>query len=166
LEIPIQLVGSTVKSLSSLIFYLKYQAKINDTLIIDEPEINLHPDNQIIVARILAQIVNRGIRLIISTHSDYILREFNHLLLMGNHKDDAITKEIMERYGYKTEEILNPEEVGAYIFHRNKDLTAQASEIIIDPIDGIQPDTINQVINQQNKVSSALYNRLVAENVE
>jgi hypothetical protein len=36
---------------------------------------------------------------------------------------------------------------------------------VIDPIDGIQPDTINQVINQQNKISSALYNRLIAENV-
>jgi len=165
IEISIQLAGSTVKSLSSLIFYLKYEAKINDTLIIDEPEINLHPDNQLIVARILTQLVNRGIRLIVSTHSDYILREFNHLLLMGSHKDDEITKELMERYGYKTEEVLNPDEVGAYIFHRNEDLTAQASEIVIDPIDGIQPDTINQVINQQNKISSALYNRLIAENV-
>lgn len=165
-EIPVQLAGSTVKSLSSFTFYLKHMAYNGAKIVFDEPEINLHPDNQIIVARILAQIVNRGIRVLLSTHSDYILREINNLLLLGSHRNNKSANELIERYGYKNEQILDSSSVGAYIFHKNDDLTASFSEIIIDPIDGIQTDTINKVINQQNQIANALYNRLITENSE
>ena len=160
-KIKMQLAGSAVKSLSSLVLYLRFQATENTSLIIDEPEINLHPDNQRVVARILAKMVNRGIKVIVSTHSDYIIRELNHLMLMSAHKDSEDTKELMERYGYEESELLNPNEVGAYLFKRNDDLTSDVTEIPIDEIDGVQTSTINDVINEQNRVSEALYNRLV-----
>ena len=160
-RIKMQLAGSAVKSLSSLVLYLRFQATENTSLIIDEPEINLHPDNQRVVARILAKMVNRGIKVIVSTHSDYIIRELNHLMLMSAHKDSEDTKELMERYGYEESELLNPNEVGAYLFKRNDDLTSDVTEIPIDEIDGIQTSTINDVINEQNRVSESLYNRLV-----
>ena len=160
-RIKMQLAGSAVKSLSSLVLYLRFQAAENTSLIIDEPEINLHPDNQRVVARILAKMVNRGIKVIVSTHSDYIIRELNHLMLMSAHKDSEDTKELMERYGYEESELLNPNEVGAYLFKRNDDLSSDVTEIPIDEIDGIQTSTINEVINEQNRVSESLYNRLV-----
>ncbi|WP_171017697.1 AAA family ATPase [Sphingobacterium daejeonense] len=47
LKIPIQLSASIVKTLSSLVFYLKHKAEQNDLIIIDEPELNLHPSNQV-----------------------------------------------------------------------------------------------------------------------
>ncbi|MBP5681682.1 MAG: ATP-binding protein, partial [Bacteroidales bacterium] len=83
IALPIQLSSSIVKTMSSLVLYLKYIVKKGDTLIIDEPEMNLHPDNQILLARIFAQMVNMGIKLVISTHSDYIIREFNNLIMLS-----------------------------------------------------------------------------------
>lgn len=154
---------SSIISLSRLVFYLRFHAKENTRLIYEEPEANLHPDNQIVVARILAKIVNRGIKVIISTHSDYIIRELDNLMLMATHKDSEDTKELMERYGYDENELLNPNEVGAYVFSRNNDSKIDITELVIDKIDGIQVSTINDVINAQNRVSEALYSRLVSK---
>jgi hypothetical protein len=164
-EIKMQLVGSAIKSLSSLAIYLRYYARENAAVIIDEPEINLHPDNQRVVARILAKMVNRGIKVIVSTHSDYIIRELNHLMIMSAHKENPDVQKIMAQHGYEATELVSPAEVGAYLFTRNDDLTADVTELEIDPIDGIQPDTINKVVNKQNQISKALYNRLFAESV-
>lgn len=79
--LPIHMSSSIVKTLSSLIIYLKHIAEAGDMLIIDEPEMNLHPDNQILIARIFARLVNKGLRLVVSTHSDYIVRELNNLVM-------------------------------------------------------------------------------------
>lgn len=73
-KISLHLSSSTAKTFFSLVFYLKHLAKQGETLIIDEPELNLHPDNQRKIARILTMIANCGIKVIVSTHSDYFVR--------------------------------------------------------------------------------------------
>lgn len=50
--INIQQTSSSVKSLFLLDLYIRFQAQKNDILIIDEPELNLHPKNQILLARL------------------------------------------------------------------------------------------------------------------
>ncbi len=42
MEIPV--VSSMVKELSPLVLYLRYLAKPGELLVIDEPEMNLHPE--------------------------------------------------------------------------------------------------------------------------
>ncbi|MCL1877518.1 MAG: ATP-binding protein, partial [Defluviitaleaceae bacterium] len=74
--------SSSVRSLLHFGFYLKHLANVGDLLIIDEPELNLHPDNQRKMARLLANLVNCGMKIFITTHSDYILRELNNLILL------------------------------------------------------------------------------------
>jgi hypothetical protein len=49
--------SSAVRSLLDLGFYLRHEAQPGDLLIIDEPELNLHPENQRRVARLLARLV-------------------------------------------------------------------------------------------------------------
>ena len=73
-------------------------------LIIDEPELNLHPQNQRKVARLLARIVRAGIKVMISTHSDHIVRELNNLIMLSADKDGALRK----KHGYDEEETLSP----------------------------------------------------------
>lgn len=80
-HLQIQMTSSIVKAMASLIVYLKYLANPGDLLIVDEPEMNLHPDNQIILTRIFAELVNKGLKIVLSTHSDYIIREFNNLIM-------------------------------------------------------------------------------------
>ena len=50
---------------------------------IDEPELNLHPDNQRRIARLLARLVNLGIKVFITTHSSYIIKELNTLIMLN-----------------------------------------------------------------------------------
>ncbi|QXP84659.1 AAA family ATPase [Methylococcus sp. Mc7] len=45
-KLGLHMTSSTAKSLFGLWFYLEHEAKPGDTLMIDEPELNLHPDNQ------------------------------------------------------------------------------------------------------------------------
>jgi predicted ATPase len=63
-------------------------AQEGDFIIIDEPELNLHPDNQRKIARWLVRVVNAGFKVMITTHSDYIIREFNNLIMLQTAKDD------------------------------------------------------------------------------
>ncbi|MDO4988188.1 MAG: AAA family ATPase [Synergistes sp.] len=56
---------------------------INDQkafFIVEEPEAHLYPDAQKAVAQFLARIANSGNSMLITTHSPYILAEFNNLL--------------------------------------------------------------------------------------
>ena len=114
-KLPIQMTASIIKTLSSLIVYLKHRANENDLIIIDEPEINLHPANQIILTRIFARLANKGFRLLISTHSDYIVRELNNLLILSR-KDKPSVMKNAEEFDYKEDEYINQEDLGVYSF--------------------------------------------------
>lgn len=109
--------SSTVRSLMELNFYLKHKARPFQVLIVDEPELNLHPENQRKMARLLAMLVNAGIYVAITTHSDYIIRELNTLIMLNNQQSprlQAIAKEL----GYDEEHfncLLLPEQIRCYV---------------------------------------------------
>jgi hypothetical protein len=147
----IHLASSMVKSLSGLVLYFRHIAKKGDILIIDEPELNLHPDSQRIVARILVKAVNKGFKIILSTHSDYIIKEFNNFIMLNNaSKSDK--KALFDNYGYDT--ILNPEKVGAYFF----------SESTIEPLEisetGLSVKTMDATIDSLDNAMEGIYHRL------
>ncbi|EAJ0334897.1 hypothetical protein BHR28_01115, partial [Campylobacter lari] len=73
----IEVASSSARSLLMLYFYILHVAQKGDILMIDEPELNLHPKNQILLARLLVLLTNAGIKIFITTHSDYIVRELN-----------------------------------------------------------------------------------------
>ncbi len=147
-SLGLHLTSSTVKSLFGLWFYLKYQAEKGDVLMIDELELNIHPENQRKVARLLAQLVNAGLNVVISTHSDYIVREFNSLIMLSQDKDKALRK----KYGYKDNEVLTMEKVGAYLFDEQ---TIKSFEITAD--DGIYATTFDEVIRKLNNTNDDIY---------
>ncbi|WP_457747143.1 AAA family ATPase, partial [Sulfurimonas sp.] len=126
-KIDLHLSSSTVKTFFSLEFYLEHIAKEDSYLIIDEPELNLHPDNQRNIARLIAQMVNRGVNVILSTHSDYIVREFNNLIMLNSDFDDK--NKLLDKYGYEKEELLNFKYVQAYLIDdgvvSNMDITEE-----------------------------------------
>lgn len=148
-ELDIHLSGSMVKSLSSLVFYFRHLAQKKDFIIIDEPELNLHPDNQIIIARILARIVNAGFKVLISTHSDYIISELNNLVRLHSEKKRA--QEIMQKYGYTKDELLDKDSLGVYLF---KDNTAKSLEV--DEL-GFGVSTIEKVNSELSQISESIY---------
>lgn len=147
LKLPIHLTASVVKSLSNLVIYFRHLATKGDFIIIDEPELNLHPDNQVIIARIIAKIVNRGFKVLISTHSDYIIRELNNLAMLYNKPSFA------KKYNYSNDSLLNYKKIGAILFHYNtrKSVNLEVSDT------GFEVETIDTVINELNGRSQDLF---------
>ena len=144
----LHMTSSTVKSLFGLWFYLEYQAHTGSILMIDEPELNIHPDNQRKIARLLARLVNAGLRVIISTHSDYIVREFNSLIMLNRDKSGKLRR----KHRYSEDEVLRPEQVGAYLFDEHV-----IEPFEISPEDGIYATTFNEVIDDMNKTNNDIY---------
>jgi ABC-type multidrug transport system ATPase subunit len=105
--------SSAIRSLLDLGFYLRHQAAVGDLLMIDEPELNLHPDNQRRIARLLARLVNLGIKVFITTHSDYIIKELNTLIMLD--RDEPHLKQIAAEEKYLESELLSPDKVKVYI---------------------------------------------------
>lgn len=155
--LPIQMTASIIKTLSSLVVYLKHIAKPNDLIIIDEPEINLHPDNQILLARLMARLANAGFRLLVSTHSDYIIREFNNLVMVS-YRDNSAIQKLLVNLDYKEDEYIKKEDLGVYYFSYK---TKKAKQVVVSDVTvdryGFRIKSIDEVIDKQNRVTEDLY---------
>jgi ABC-type uncharacterized transport system ATPase subunit len=149
-RLNLHLSSSTVKNLFGLWFYLEYVAQKDDCLMIDEPELNLHPDNQRKLARLLAQLVNSDLKIIVSTHSDYFVRELNNLIMLNKGFNGA--KELQTKYGYQDNELLDIEKVIAYLFDNKK-----VEPMEFDSEEGIIAKTFDNVINKLNNSSNEIY---------
>ena len=105
--------SSAVRSLLDLSFYLRHIAKKGDLLMVDEPELSLHPENQRRIARLFARLVNLGVKVFITTHSDYIVKELNTLIMLNHNKPHL--KRIAEDNGYQESELIKADQVKVYV---------------------------------------------------
>jgi len=112
LEMPI--VSSMVKELAPLVLCLRYLVDPNELLIIDEPEMNLHPAAQLEIAEFLAMLVNAGLHVLITTHSPYIVDHLANLMQAAKHEDPDSIKEMF--YLQRTEAFISQEKVSVYLF--------------------------------------------------
>lgn len=72
-------VASGVKSLGILDMLLKGgHAESNQLLILDEPEVNLHPKWQVLYCELICDLVYSGVDVIITTHSPYVIDALKH----------------------------------------------------------------------------------------
>ncbi|SET00341.1 AAA family ATPase [[Clostridium] polysaccharolyticum] len=149
LKLDFHLSSSTAKSLFGLDYLLRNKLKKGCILIIDEPEQNLHPDNQRYIARLLCKLANAGVNVIISTHSDYIVREINNLIILANRFKGY--EKLMKEYGYEEEELIAKENVKGYIFQEH-----MIDEVEVDG-EGMKMDVFDQVINKMNEASDDIY---------
>ena len=112
-NIPLHLASSSARGLSDLYFYLRYSARQGQLLIIDEPESHLDTFNQVQFARLLSRFVGAGLHVVITTHSDYIVKELNNLIMLS--RDIPDKKEISKRLGYSSDDELNAGYVRGYV---------------------------------------------------
>jgi hypothetical protein len=158
-RLPFHLSSSIVKTMASLVIYLRHLALKEDTLIIDEPEMNFHPDVQVLLARIFAIMIQRKLRLVISTHSDYIVREINNLIMMNTlRKNEKIVDAITEEYTEFME--INPDDVQALLFNYTRKNVVVESLCVTNM--GFSVETIDNTIRHQNRVAQLMYDALEA----
>ncbi|HAT15509.1 MAG TPA: hypothetical protein DCS91_19755, partial [Microcoleaceae bacterium UBA11344] len=155
--------SSAVRSLLDIGFYLKHEAQTGDLLMVDEPELNLHPENQRRVARLFARLVNIGIKVFITTHSDYIIKELNTLIML-NH-DQPHLKRIAEEEGYRKEELISSEKIKVYIAEEalivlegktRKTKCQTLTPADIDPEMGIEARSFDATIETMNRIQEAI----------
>lgn len=159
-RLPFHLSSSIVKTMASFVIYLRHIAKVGDTLIIDEPEMNFHPDVQILLAQVFAILTARGLRVIVSTHSDYIVREINNLIMAGAIRKRGIDDGLLEELCLSEEMLLDYNDVAVLQFVKTGKAIVRVSQLAIDE-EGFTVDSIDTAINDQNVKAGRLYSQLL-----
>ncbi len=107
--LEMSIVSSMVKELAPLVLYLRYIAQPDELLIIDEPEMNLHPEAQAKMIEFLCMLVNAGLRVLVTTHSTYIVDQLTNLIYAAQLETEK-QKSLAEVFFLENESAFIPQE--------------------------------------------------------
>ena len=162
-ELGLSEASSAVRSLVVLWYWLKAEAATGQMLLIDEPELNLHPENQRYLARFLAKLVNHGIRILITTHSDTMVREFNTLIMMSRQLPHV--SKAKQSFGYAEDEGLSAGKVCLYVANgkertpsgrAKKGANSTLEKFIPDTKIGLSANIFDSTIIEMNNIQDEL----------
>lgn len=154
LDMPIADVSSSVRALTELNYFVHYLMAPGALLMIDEPELNLHPERQRLLMRALARMTNKfGVGIVLSTHSVTMVRELNTLLAFKSIGDDAVA--MVKAYGYEDDELLDEDDVSCGVVEdgtiyqskqglQKKGFYVQSFDDTNDAIASVQSDIISR----------------------
>ena len=151
-NIPLHLASSSARGLSDFYFFLRHVARSNHLLIIDEPESHLDTANQIQLARLLARFVKAGLKVLITTHSDYLIKEINNLVMLS--RPFADKDSIIKKLKYRADDFLEPESVRAYVAEDNGLSVRKVNGFGIDM--PVFDETIDAINNAANELASRM----------
>ena len=148
-DLPLMNTSSMVSELAPVVLYLRHVVRPGDLLIIEEPEAHLHPEMQAVFTRQLVAAVQSGIRILITTHSEWILEELANLVRLSELPKDR-------REGIEDENIaLSPDLLGSWFFEPNEETGGSVvREISLDEESATFPAGFGLV-------TESLYNRWV-----
>lgn len=146
-DIPLHTASSSARGLSDLYFYLRHVASKNDILFIDEPETHLDTANQVMLARVMSRLVNAGLKVLVSTHSDYLIKEIGNLVMLDHLRGKGVTNG-RKRYG--PDEGIGGERVRAYVAENNT-----LTPCVVDQY-GIDVPMFDKTIDDINRTSAEL----------
>ena len=130
-----------VSELAPLVLYLRHVVGRGDVLIIEEPESHLHPAMQVEVIDWIARIVRAGVRVVVTTHSEWVLDALANIV---NASRVSRVAEPANPTGVQ-EPFLHPHEVGAWRFKSGKaGYGVGVEEIEIDD-EGMYPSGFDEV---------------------
>jgi ABC-type multidrug transport system ATPase subunit len=134
---------------------------VNKIVILKKPETDLHPDEQRKLAKYLASLVNKGIKVFITTHSDYILKEFNTLIMLSafrnnEFKHDKLLEKLngSKHFKYNKDDYLYIE--GATLFDAIKK-TKKLIEVKKNIDFGFENCGFNDIIDDMNNAQEIIY---------
>lgn len=146
-NIPLHLASSSARGLSDFYFFLRHVARSNHLLIIDEPESHLDTANQIQLARLLARLVKSGLKVLITTHSDYLIMEINNLVMLS--RPFADKEQVVKKLKYSPDDFLAPDTIRAYVSEHHGLSRCTVNKFGIDmPVFDETMDQINRAANE------------------
>lgn len=149
-EIDLHLASSATLETLPFIVFIKNTDKISKTLfVIEEPEAHLHPKAQIQMAKFLVLLSNCGAKVVVTTHSDYILNEINNCIKLNSVDADKESKRF----------VIDKENVSAYLF-KNNPLETTVNGLEIDKF-GISNENFDEVLNELLDRSSELSEKIL-----
>ena len=90
--------SSMISELAPFVAFLKYilreekgDNKTSKCLFIEEPEAHLHPSVQVVLMQLFAEMANNGVKIIITTHSDFMFNELSNLILGDKIKAEQVS---------------------------------------------------------------------------
>jgi hypothetical protein len=118
-ELAIHAAASIVRSLAGLDIYLKDYCDRGGLLVIDEPEMNAHPEAQLKIIELLALMANRGVHVVLTTHSPYIVDHLSNLM-QASQLCERGKGAIASRFKLETTEaFLSPTDISVYLFNES-----------------------------------------------
>lgn len=113
-------------------------------IVFEEPESHLFPDSQLVLAELAALTVNSSkSRIIITTHSPYILTAMNLLLYSGEKEGKQNSEKDVIRKEYR----LKPQKVKAYLLSRNTGKLESITGEEIGLVDAMKIDGVSDKID-------------------
>lgn len=138
--LPLMTTSSMVSELAPVVLYLRYFVRKGDILIIEEPESHLHPAMQVSFTRLLAAMVKSGMRVIITTHSEWVLETLANLVRLSEVKKSN-RKRILDE-----DLALTSNEVGAWLFSpKQRPRGSVVKEIPLDTESGTFPAEFGEI---------------------
>ena len=123
--------SSMVSELAPVVLYLRHIVRAGEVLIIEEPEAHLHPAMQVEFVRHLANAVRAGIRVIVTTHSEWVLEELANLVHLSDLPE-------AQRQGIGgANYALTPDQLGIWSFGHDRVIGGSVvDEVRFSPEDG------------------------------
>ena len=153
--LPLMNTSSMVSELAPVVLYLRHVVQPGETLIIEEPESHLHPAMQVEFTRQIAALVHAGVRVIVTTHSDWVLETLANLVRLSE-----LPK--ARRKGIEGADlVLRPDQVGAWLFKSKKSPKGSVvEEIRFDPDAGGLESDYSDVAEQLYNEWATIGNRI------
>ena len=160
-EFPIMTSSSMVSELAPVVLYLRHHVERGETLIIEEPESHLHPAMQAEFALHLVRLVHAGIRVIITTHSEWVLDQIANLVRLAKLSEE-------ERQGLRgSDAALSDDDVGIWLFEQNaRRRGSVVRELKVDPEEGGLLSGYDEVAEQMYNTWAEIGNRIADRGAE
>ena len=159
-DLPLMNTSSMVSELAPVVLYLRHIVQPGDVLIIEEPESHLHPAMQVAFTRQLAAVVRSGVRVVLTTHSEWVLEALANLVRLSD-VDKSRRQEIAD-----DDLALTPDQVGAWLFEqKRRPKGSVVKEIPLDVRRGTFPAGFGEITEQLYNDFAGITN-LVAEQGE